>query len=264
MNTATAKYSFPGVTLLITHYNRTGSLERLLASFRELGCSFEEIVVSDDGSRPEHQEKLQLLEGEYGYRLVTGPVNMGLGHNLNKGQEAVRTPLTLYVQEDFVPLPAFPGRLAEALRMMEARPELDIVRFYAYFRYPYLRSVGQGVSEMRFRLWLPGYLKFYMYSDHPHLRRSNFLQRFGRYTEGVKGDVTEYRMMMSFLQQRGRGLFYEDYKGLFDQRNSAAEPSTMKRNFWRESDNPLVTGMRHLYRHLRFNFDFLFRRFKNY
>ena len=52
---------FPQITLLITHYNRSSSLERLLSTVKMLGLSFGDIVVSDDGSKPEHQEKLQFL-----------------------------------------------------------------------------------------------------------------------------------------------------------------------------------------------------------
>jgi glycosyltransferase involved in cell wall biosynthesis len=253
---------FNGVTLLVTHYNRSVSLERLLSAFREQDCFFEDIVVSDDGSMPEHLIRIQALQQIYNFRLITTPVNKGLGHNMNKGQDAVRTDLVLYVQEDFVPSADFLPRFSEALTYMNTRPELDIIRFYAYFRYPYLKPAGNGFSQMRFKLWYLGYRKFYMYSDHPHLRRRNFLEKFGRYTEGVKGDVTEYRMMMSFLQQGGKGLFYEDYKALFEQYNSSDEPSTMKRDYWRESNHYLISMLRHLYRHVRFNYDFLFGSFK--
>ena len=254
---------FDGVTLLVTHYNRSGSLERLLESFSSQGISFEDIVVSDDGSQPEHLERLQSLSAELKFRLITTPKNKGLGNNINKGQDAVNTPLTLYVQEDFVPLPIFREKLKDAVQYMDERAGLDMVRFYAYFKYPFLRPYKNGFSEMIFSPmpWYWGYRKFYYYSDHPHLRRSSFLEKFGRYPEGQKGDVTEYRMMMSFIQKNGKALFYDDFKGLFDQVNSEAEPSTMKRNYWREAENPLITAMRHLYRHLKFNFDFNFRKF---
>lgn len=252
-------YSFPTVTLLITHYNRTASLERLLESFRQLHCSFGGIVVSDDGSKPENLELVKELQSRYSFKLVTTPVNKGLGHNINKGQSAVTTPYTLYIQEDFIPKTIFPEKLRQAVDFMQHDAELDMVRFYAYFKYPYLKPLSDGFSDMCFRIWYPGYRKFYMYSDHPHLRRSNFFQKFGKYIEGEKGDVTEYRMMMSFLQMHGKALFYDDFKGLFDQKNSSDEPSTMKRNQMRESDNFFVTQLRHAYRHLKFNFDFLFR-----
>jgi glycosyltransferase involved in cell wall biosynthesis len=251
------QYYFKGVTLLITHYNRSSSLERLLAAFNRLNCRFEDIVISDDGSKPEHVEKISELLSDYSFRLIAAPHNKGLGNNINKGQDAVSTPYTLYIQEDFVPNDHFPDKLLEAVHYMEEREDLDMVRFYAYFRHPYLAPFKGNFSEMKFKIWYPGYKKFYIYSDHPHLRRSNFLEKFGRYKEGVKPDKAEYRMMMSFLKYGGKSLFFEHHKGLLDQVNSTEEPSTIKRRFWSESPNPLVTVVRHTFRYLKFNFNYL-------
>ncbi len=252
-------YFFKEVTLLVTHYNRSRSLEHLLQSFKNIHCVFEDIVVSDDGSKPEHLHYLRQLQKTYTFRIVTTPVNKGLGNNINKGQDAVRTPYTLYVQEDFEPAADFALHFTHAVNIMCEKEAIDVVRFYAYFKYPYLQPYKNGYSYMQFKWWLPGYKKFYAYSDHPHLRRSNFLQKFGRYPEGVKGDVTEYRMMMSFLKHKGKAMFYEDYRNLFYQKNSSAEPSTMKRNYWRESNNVAVHVLREAYRHFKFNYDLLFR-----
>ncbi|MBA3828332.1 MAG: glycosyltransferase [Taibaiella sp.] len=240
-------YSFPDVTLLITHYNRSASLQRLLERFHSLGCIFGDIVVSDDGSKPEHVALLQKLQPEYKYRLITTPVNKGLGNNINKGQDAVTTPLTLYVQEDFEPSEIFPTHFKDALQFMNEQANLDIVRFYAYFLYPKLRPYAKGFSEMVYSPWTQNHLKFYYYSDHPHLRRSNFLQKFGRYAEGMKGDITEYRMAIAFLQKKGKGLFYNDFRALFYQKNSLDEPSTMNRANWRESKSPMMMLVRAVY-----------------
>lgn len=252
---------FPDVTLLVTHYNRSSSLERLLRSFHSIQCSFGDIVVSDDGSRHEHLNRLQVLQQQLGFRLITTPVNKGLGNNINKGQDAVITPYTLYVQEDFEPAQDFAIHFTDALEIMNENPDMDIARFYGYFKYPYLKPIRNGFSEMIFRLTLPGYKKFYCYSDHPHLRRSNFFRKFGRYTEGVKGDITEYRMMMSFLQHKGKAIYYDEFQSLFFQKNSSEEPSTMKRNMLRESQNPFIHIARELYRHLKLNTDYLFRNY---
>src|SRR5690349_18417419 len=184
---------FKDVTLLVTHYNRSHSLEHLLQSFRNINCMFEDVVVSDDGSKPEHLNYLWQLQKQYTFRVITTPVNKGLGNNINKGQDAVRTPYTLYVQEDFEPAHDFASHFVHALALMQEKQGIDVVRFYAYFKYPYLKPYKHGFSQMQFKWWLPGYKKFYAYSDHPHLRRSDFLEKFGRYPEGVKGDVTEYR-----------------------------------------------------------------------
>jgi len=235
-------------------------LERLLKRFKELNCVFGEIVVSDDGSKPEHVEYIRGLQNDFNFRLVTTEKNKGLGNNINKGQDAVTRPFTLYVQEDFDPTEQFPGRFREAVVMFKERPELDIIRFYAYFKYPYLKPYKHGFSDMEFDLLKKGYKKFYFYSDHPHLRRSDFLQKFGRYPEGKKVEKTEYLMMMSFLQKKGKGLFYEDFQELFVQKNSAEEPSTVRRNFWRQSESPVITFARHMYRYFKFNFDVLFSR----
>ncbi|CAG4998979.1 hypothetical protein DYBT9275_02123 [Dyadobacter sp. CECT 9275] len=250
-------YNFPDVTLLITHYNRSSSLERLLRAFQKLECNFGGIVVSDDGSKPEHLDYIQNLTKSYDFTLVTTPVNKGLGNNINKGQDAVKTDFTLYVQEDFVPEPIFPPNFERALKFMHERPDLDMVRFYAYFNYPYLKPVGDGFSEMLFKITYPGYRKFYYYSDHPHLRRSTFFQKFGRYVEGIKVEATEYEMMMSVLRKKGKSLFFNEYTSLFEQKNSEDEPSTVRRNMWRDNQNLLIVAMRNLYRHLRFNYNYL-------
>ena len=252
------KFFFEDITLLITHYNRSTSLERLLKEFISLECYFKEIIVSDDCSNAEHVAKLEQLRGIYEFKLLKSIENRGLANNINKGQDEVRTPLTLYVQEDFVPKSLFPEKLVLAVQYMNERNDLDMVRFYAYFDYPYLSPYKGGFSEMIFKRFTSEYKKFYYYSDHPHLRRKNFTQKFGRYIEGIKSDRAEYRMMFSFLRAKGKALFYDDYKALFDQINDVHEPSTVKRNFLRESNNFLMIGIRNIYRLVRFNFD-LFR-----
>ena len=249
---------FPEVTLLITHYNRSCSLERLLSTLKNLGLLFDDIVVSDDGSKPEHQEKLRLLQNDYRFRLITSERNRGLGHNFNKGQDAVQTEYTLCIQEDFVPNPEFVPALGHALEFIKQRPDIDMARFYAYFKYPYLKPIGKGFSEMQFSPWAPGYKKFYMYSDHPHLRRSDFFKKFGRYKEGIKPDITEYKMMQSFLRHNGKAIYFDRFQDLIDQVNSNSEPSTIRRNFWRETDNTVIGTIRHIYRHLKMNLDYMF------
>lgn len=255
------EHYFPGVTLLVTHYNRSDSFERLLKSFYDFGCAFEEIVVSDDGSTTHHLDHIRKLQEKYDFRLITSGENKGLGNNLNKGQQAVLTHYTLYVQEDFIPLYSFPAHFKDALGFMEERNDLDIVRFYAYSKYPYLTPYKKGFSEMRVKPWFPDYRKIYCYSDHPHLRRSTFLEKFGPYAEGIKGDRTEYRMCVSFIQNKGKGLFFIDFKQLFAQENSGSEPSTMTRRTWTTSKNPFISVVRYFYRQFRYNYDILFTKY---
>ena len=176
-------------------------------------------------------------------------MNRGHGHSINKGQDEVKTPYTIYVQEDFVPTDIAPEHIQDALQIMNEDKTVDYVRFWAYLTpYPYLKPYGKGYSEMTYSFWNADHLKFYQYSDTVHLRRSNFFEKFGRYKEGLKGDVIDYLMAVSFLQNKGRGLFYTDYTALFEHMNSDDEPSTMRElKNWRQSQNIFIRTLRQVY-----------------
>ncbi len=251
-------YHFPQVSLLITHYNRSRSLQHLLNTFQKQDCSFGEIVVSDDGSMEVHLDAIKKLQARFNFKLITTAQNKGLGHNINKGQDAVTRPYTLYVQEDFEPDASFTTHFFDSIQLLDEEPDLDMVRFYAYQKYPYLSPYKKDFSRMMFKPWFSNYKKIYYYSDHPHVRRSSFFNKFGRYTEGLKGDKTEYKMCVSFIRKKGKALFYDDYKALFKQINPADEPSTMSRSNWTQSENIFIAFVRDVYRQVKYNFDLLF------
>ncbi|SDJ57118.1 Glycosyltransferase involved in cell wall bisynthesis [Pedobacter sp. ok626] len=245
---------FEKVTLLITHYNRSKSLERLLLTFSKGGCAFEEIIVSDDGSKAEHLDYIRQLQDRFAFTLLTTPKNRGLGNNINKGQDAVKTEYTLYVQEDFIPLEGFCANFENGLKIIESDLDVDSVRFYSYINYPKLKPFKYGFSEMIFDPWSLNLDKITMYSDHPHLRRSNFFEKFGRYSEIKSSDQTEYDMMISFLKKKNKAYFFADYKAIFEPINSSDEPSMVARNYWRNTDNFFVAIARRIYRQLKFNY----------
>ena len=248
-------YYFKGVTLLVTHYNRCNSLERLLKAFKDLNCHFEAIVISDDGSKEHQLEYIKTLHQSYDFRLITTPVNKGLGNNINKGQDSVITPYTLYIQEDFSPKTAFPLHFKDALEIMQNDEKWDMVTLYSYTPYPYLRPYKLGFSEKVFHSapWFTNNLKFYLYGDHPHLRKSTFLKDFGRYPEGLNGDQTEMQMSLAFIKNKGKCLFYDDHYGLLLQENSAEEPSTatFRRN-WKNSNTIAFKAAKWLYSKFKF------------
>lgn len=248
-------YNFTNITLLVTHYNRSGSLENLLENLREVGCVFNRIVISDDGSDSSHLAKLERLTEEYQFEVVKTETNKGLGNNINKGQDTVTSPLTLYIQEDFEPTTKFPVELQKAEKLLSLYPDVDYIRFYAYFQYPYLRPFTADFSEMHIPSTATNYSKIYMYSDHPHLRRTSFFQKFGRYEEGCKGDRTEYKMCISFIRKKGRALESKYFRDLFVQRNSEVEPSTMSRSSWRNSNAIAIKILRYFYRQVKYNID---------
>ncbi|MCJ8210411.1 glycosyltransferase [Mucilaginibacter sp. RS28] len=243
-------HHFDRVTLLITHYNRSKSLEHLLAKCAEFGLSFQETIVSDDGSKPEHLEHVKQLQPNYGFRLVSTPVNKGLGNNINKGQDAVTTPYTLYVQEDFEPTANFAPNFTNAVRLMDEEKQWDLIRFYTFpwAPFPYLRDYKYGFSEMLYRpqVWFLNHLKFRIYSDHPHLRRSDFLHKFCRYREGERGDPTEYAMCLCFIKKGGKALMFKG-PDLFLHEAGGIEPNTMVRSTWKLKQSVFVNSLRFVY-----------------
>jgi glycosyltransferase involved in cell wall biosynthesis len=253
---------FSEITLLTTHYNRSISLERLLMSFEERQIIFKEIVVSDDGSKTEHLKNLELFKDKYGIRLILAEKNKGLANNINKGQQAVKTPFTLYVQEDFIPTERFIQALKDGLKYINEDDQIDLVRFYAYRKHPYLKPMANGFSEMEFHFWRPNAMQFNCYSDHPHLRRSTFLDKFGHYIEGIKSDRAEFKMAISFVQHKGKSIIHDDYREIFIQENSSAEPSQVARKKIKRqlqlSDSFFVKIARIVYRNIKFRAEYLF------
>lgn len=216
------------VTLLITHFNRSESLKRLLSALKKHKLTFDEVIVSDGGSKPDHLANVYELQKEFEFTLLTSPFNKGLGNTINQGQDAVKTNYILYIQEDFVPKEAFVNALRDGLEIFEREREWDLVRFYSfpYSPYPYLKPYKKGFCEMEFSLmpWYLSHLKFHIYSDHPHLKRKTYPEKFGRYLEAKNGDVTEMNMCRTFLKKKGRALYFKDYKKLFEHDNPEDEP----------------------------------------
>lgn len=223
---------FSEISLLITHFNRSRSLERLLSKIREHGISFQEIIVSDGGSDEKHLAYTQELQLQYGFTLLTSPENKGLGNSINVGQDAAKTPYILYIQEDFVPKKNIIPVLKDGLQIMEEESKWDLVRFYAFpwARHPYLKPYKKGFAEMKFYLapWYSNHTKFFSYSDHPHLKRKSFPEKFGRYYETLSGDVTEMKMCRSFIRNNGNGLYYENDSELFEHDNPEEEPGQVR------------------------------------
>lgn len=256
---------FQNICLLITHYNRSKSLERLLASLQQVGCSFGELIIADDGSKKEHIEYIELeLSKLYSFRIVKSPVNKGLGHNLNIGQAAATKPFILYIQEDFEPSSAFPQVLQLSEQYMQEDSSIDMTRFFAHYRYPYLKPFTKDdrFSISYFSYTATRYDKIYNYSDLPHLKRKDFSQKFGKFREGIAGDRTEYWMCISFMKKRGVVLFYNDYKALFTHANSDSEPSTMLRKQLSTSQNLFIKLLRTIYRQIRYNYDIFLKKIR--
>ena len=246
---------YQDVTLLITHFNRPSSLERLLEGFLKLEMNFAEIIVSDDGSKQVNFSKLITLQKKYNFNLVASEKNRGLGNNINKGQDKVKTNYTLYIQEDFVATEKFIQVLYDSVQLFEDDKKLDLIRYFSILTYPYLKNLKEDFLEMFIPAIALRYLKIYMYSDTPQLRRTTFLKKFGRYFENIGGDRMEYWMCVSFIQNKGKCLIHKDYKTLFEHENLNTEPSTIPRAKWKQKNTLMLNLTKSIYRQLKYNYD---------
>jgi len=216
-------------SLLITHYNRSESLSILLQRVNDLQIKFFEIIVSDDCSNDRHLNQLKDLQKRFGFTLLTTPTNKGLGASLNALHNHATSDYLLYVQEDFVPGKALVEALDKGQRLLHNDPQWDLIRFYAFpwAQFPYQKKFKEGFNELIFSLspLYASHLKFFVYSDHPHLVHKSFTKKFGAYKENVKSDVTEQTMCRSFLKNNGKALFFEQNQTLFEHENSEEEPA---------------------------------------
>lgn len=217
------------ISLLITHYNRSESLSILLQRLEDLQIKFFEIIVSDDCSIDKHLTRLKSLQKRFNFTLLTTPKNKGLGASLNALHNHATSDYLLYIQEDFVPGKALPAALEKGHQLLHTDPQWDLVRFYAFpwAQFPYQRKFKDGFNELLFRIspLYNSHLKFFVYSDHPHLKRKDFTEKFGPYMENVKGDVTEQTMCRNFLKNNGKALFFEENQTLFEHENTEEEPA---------------------------------------
>jgi len=215
-------------SLLITHYNRSESLGILLQRIEDLQIKFFEIIVSDDCSNNLHLQQLKNLQKRIPFTLLTTPKNKGLGASLNTLHNHATSDYLLYVQEDFVPGKALAPVLDKGHKLLHNHPQWDLIRFYAFpwAQFPYQKKFKDGFNELIFSLspLYASHLKFFVYSDHPHLVRKSFTQKFGAYKENVRPDVAEQTMCRSFLKNNGKALFYEQNQTLFEHENTEEEP----------------------------------------
>lgn len=157
--------------------------------------------------------------------MVTATTNGGLGNNINKGHYAVTTPYSLYVQEDFEPTELSPSKLEDALTFLQQDKYLDLVRLRAFFEPPIKEPFEKGFSKIKFNWAHSSHIKFYCYSDHPHLRHSDFLEKFGRYIEGEGVDLTEMDTALRFIHRGGQALFYDDFSSFFTTKEPPPKPA---------------------------------------
>jgi len=191
------------VSVVITHLDRPDLLEQCVAHLRPaLDGMGHEVLVADDGSADEVVTRILALEG---VTVLTSAVRRGLGANANRAITVANGDHLLYVQDDHRLAPDATSVLREAIAVLDAYPDIDLVRLEG----PDLRASevrhldGLEVRILDPRVRANGLRALELYSDWPHLVRRRFHDHdVGLYVEGRPMGVTELEFAFRF---RARG-----------------------------------------------------------
>jgi glycosyltransferase involved in cell wall biosynthesis len=92
----------PSLSVVVPCYNEEGSLEWFLPQLAAEAGGFSdfEIIVVDDASRDRSPEIIAGLAPRFGLRVITNPVNLGLGGAMRRGFDAARMDWLTYFPAD--------------------------------------------------------------------------------------------------------------------------------------------------------------------
>jgi hypothetical protein len=210
-----AKEEYPLVSVLFITYKRVDHLQRAIESFRRnTNYPNLEVVIADDGSGPEIQEKIRRIPADH-YALP--PKNRGLGANNNAGMGLCHGKYVLMIQDDWVCYGP-PEYLENAVKVMEANPEVGIVNFAGEPNPPDFSMPLHGSSEACFvtpRAPTGGSHERYIYSDQPHLQSMESFRFTGPYHENradEPGRAEQYYCRLWKGQTRYKTAVFPGYR----------------------------------------------------
>jgi len=193
----------PKVSVVFITYNRPDFLMDSIKAIRN-NCKYPnlELIVSDDGTKPSIKKFLHDLAID---KLVTSETNQGLGANSNKGIKAGTGEYILHLQDDFECVSTEPF-IEKSIQIIKTHSDVGLVRLHHSTRFPnkidYKLPDGTPYSILGFDQPKDMKNNIYIYSDHPHLKKSDFHDKSGYFTEGLKVGETEDDFCKRFNSNR--------------------------------------------------------------
>ncbi|MGB6134006.1 MAG: glycosyltransferase family A protein [Acidobacteriaceae bacterium] len=175
----------PLVSALFITYKRFEHLQSSLEAFRR-NTSYPnlEIVIADDGSGTEIQNKIRRLPA---HRFALAGKNRGLGANNNAGLSLCTGKYVLMIQDDWI-CHGPSDYLEQAVKVMEANPDVGLINFAGGAHPPDLSMPLAGSRQPCYVTPhaapnLSGGRPLSLYSDQPHLQSRDCLNLLGPYKE---------------------------------------------------------------------------------
>jgi glycosyltransferase involved in cell wall biosynthesis len=206
----------PLVSVLFITYKRVHLLQRTLDSFRKnTDYPNLELVVADDGSPAAVQNQIRGMAFD---KFVLAPKNRGMGANANSGLAVCSGKYILFLQDDWECMgPSC--YLRESVAVMEANPNVAILKFYGLLHPPGNASLP-GATETCYPICHdlpPGPGGYLIYSDTPHLKSRLSLTHLGLYREdcGMEQCEIDYDTRFSTQSQYAAAFFPLYYNRAF-------------------------------------------------
>jgi glycosyltransferase involved in cell wall biosynthesis len=192
---------YPVVTVLIITFKRFQLAKKTIESIKEnLEYPNLRFHIADDGSGPEHIQKLFEVIGNKYPISVTNSERGGLSKNTNMGIEACLKYFDYYLQlqDDFVL--THPLDLKPSVQLLAERNDIGMVRLGRLN--PYMSGT---VFEAINRYWwlLKRKSDTYVYTENPHLCHKRFPMTYGKMREDLKMGHAELEMCSRFNNSSG-------------------------------------------------------------
>jgi hypothetical protein len=190
------------VSVVLITYSRPELCGQALTSLRRRFPEAPwEYIITDDGSSQEVVDQLRRLPAD---RLITSPHNTGLGANSNRGLRAATGQYILHVEDDFCCQSSEPF-VGRAIEILHRHPQVGLVKLHHEVDHAPRQDCrlpdGTPYSILDFDRPPPG-IGLYHYSNHPHLKRADFHDQAGYFTEGLRAGETEDVFCYRFLARR--------------------------------------------------------------
>jgi len=243
------------ISFLITHYNRFENLEFCINAIQNSNINFDyEIVISDDGSEQETQNKIRNLKVD---QKIFSSKNFGLGHNINKGMKACKGDFIFYCQDDFYidNESNFANVLEESVALLVLN-KVDLIRFRANYTFPYLIPLSKSVfriPKFSFKNFL---VNAFQYSDNPFLIRRDFYENFGFYMENTSPDYGEAEFGIRIFRSNAR--IGKVSNGLIKDLDSSVSIIRTSSEFPNKRQKKSKKKLKQYLRAIRMHFEFIF------
>jgi glycosyltransferase involved in cell wall biosynthesis len=197
----TAVMTPPLVSVVIPTFNRAWALDRAVGSVLAQDYRPLELIVVDDGSTDETQEKLAPLAGQGRLSLIRQP-NQGVSAARNTGLRAARGALLAFLDSDDEWLP---GKIQAQVEFLDQRPDQVLVQTQErWFRGGRRVNPGRRHLKQSGDIFIPS-LGLCLISPSAVMLRQSLLDEVGLFDENLPA-AEDYDLWLRILARHPAGL----------------------------------------------------------